>query len=181
MVDAYLITTIFHIIAAMIAVGGATVVDYLHIVSLRKKKLEKTLVSIYPLISKLINISLGVIYFTGILLVLQNKALLSSPLFITKVCLVLIVTLNGIYLQKSISPHLDKCVIKGTKYCTRSVLNGSAIAGSISIVTWYSIVILSLTKEMGYHFINFVMVYASVILIAITIAYNIEKRARQWR
>ncbi|MBM3231825.1 hypothetical protein FJZ21_00400 [Candidatus Pacearchaeota archaeon] len=84
MVDVFLITVIFHIIAAMVAVGSATLVDYLHIVGLRKKKLERTLVSIYPLIGNLINISLVAIYLTGILLVLQNKALLSSPLFITK-------------------------------------------------------------------------------------------------
>ena len=73
--------------------------------------------------------------------------------------LVFIVTLNGIYLQRLVSPHLDKCVIKGTKYCAQSVLTGSAIAGSISIVTWYSIVVLSLSKDMDYHFISFILTY----------------------
>ncbi len=177
----YSVLLVIHILAVMVAVGSATVVDYLHLVGLRKKRLERGLVSIYPLISFIINISLILIYITGVTLVLQNKTLLQNPFFITKIVLVLIVTFNGIYLQRSISPHLDKCVIKGTKYCKKSLLNSSAISGSISIVTWYSIVILSLSKNMGYKLEHFLAVYLSVLVIASLVAYMVERKARKWR
>jgi|SRR3989344_713733 len=181
MINIYPIMFVVHILAAMVAVGSATIVDYLHLVGLRKKRLEKGLVTLYPLVSKMINMSLIIIYLTGIYLLIQNRELLQNSLFITKLVLVLIVTFNGIYLQKSVSPHLDKCVLKGTKYCTRSVLNSSAISGSISIVTWYGIVILSLTKNIGYSTIQFILAYLSVLIIAIGVSYAVERKARKWR
>jgi hypothetical protein len=181
MVSFYPFFIVVHIISVIVAVGGATIVDYLHLVGLKRKSLEKGLVKIYPHISNMINISLIAIYLSGAVLVFQNISILSSPLFKIKLLLVIIVTLNGIYLQKSVSPHLDKCIIHGTKYCTSYVLNSSAISGSISIVTWYSIVILSLTKNLGYTYIQFIYSYIAVLVIAIVTSYSIELRARNWR
>jgi hypothetical protein len=177
----YSILFVVHLLATMIAVGSATVVDYLHLVGLRKKKLERGLVSIYPFLSRMINYTLIIIYITGAFLLYNNPYLLQSPMFIIKLALVLIVTINGIYLQRSVSPHLDKCVLKGTKYCTNSVLNSSAIAGSVSIVTWYGIVILSLTKNFGYSTMQFIFAYLSVLMFAIIVAYSVERKARKWR
>lgn len=176
-----MIVLIVHILAVMVAVGSATLVDYLHLVGLRKKKLEKGLVSIYPLVSRMINLSLLVIYLSGIYMVWKNPSLLQNSLFLTKMVLVLIVTVNGIYLQKSVSPHLDKCVIKGTKYCTQSVLTSSALSGSLSIVTWYGIVVLSLSKTAGYSVSQFVSLYLVALLFAISTSYLIERKARHWR
>jgi len=177
----YLGLLVFHIIGVIIAVGSATLVDYLHLVALRKKRLEKGLVAMYPLISKMINGALVLLYITGIALLAQKPELLASNLFRVKMVLVAIVTINGLYLQKIVSPHLDKCVIKGTKYCTKKVLNSSAISGSISIVTWYSLVILSLTKTIGYSAIFVIKTYAITLAIAMLIAYFIESNARKWR
>jgi hypothetical protein len=178
---AYSIFVVIHIISATVAVGSATIADYLHLVGLRKRSLERKLADIYPYVSRAINLSLAVIYLTGIVLVTLNPSLLKSSIFITKIVLVLIVTINGIYLQKSVSPHLDKCVLKGTKYCTPNVLYSSAISGSISIVTWYSILILSLTKNLGYALTQFLAAYITVLIATILIAYTVEKHSRKWR
>jgi hypothetical protein len=88
---------------------------------------------------------------------------------------------NGFYLQKVVSPKLDLCVLKGTKYCSQRVLYSSAISGSISIVTWYSIVILALTKKAGYTVLEFLSVYFLVLIIAIIVATYFERKARKWR
>jgi hypothetical protein len=177
----YSILVVIHVLAVIAAVGTVSVIDYLHLVSLRRKKLEKQLVSIYPRLSRMVNYSLALIYLTGISLVYLNKELLSSSLFLTKIFLVLIVTINGIYLQRKVSPHLDLCVLKGTKYCSSGVLYSSAIGGSLSIVTWYSIVILSMTKNLGYNFLQFLIAYFSVLLIVIFVAIHFERKARKWR
>jgi hypothetical protein len=177
----YPIALVFHIIGVVIAVGSATIVDYLHLVGLRRANLEKGLVRIYPHISRLINISLVIIYLSGIALLIQKPELITSPLFLTKLILVIIVTVNGFYLQRAVSPQLDKCVIKGNKYCTTNVLYSSAISGSISIVTWYSILILSLTKNLGYTLTHFILAYVIVLALAITTSFSIERKARKWR
>jgi hypothetical protein len=177
----YTISLVLHIFGVIVAVGSATIVDYLHLIGLKKRNLEKSFVKIYPYITNMINFSLFLIYITGIILLTQKPSLLSSPLFLTKLGLVLIVTINGIYLQKVVSPNLDSCVIKGTKHCTKFVLNSSAISGSISIVTWYSIVILSLTKNLGYTTTQFLTTYVIILISAILISYIIETKARNWR
>jgi hypothetical protein len=177
----YTATLVFHIIGVIVAVGSATIVDYLHLISLRKVKLEKGLVKIYPLISNLINASLILIFITGFILVNINPELLNSPLFITKLILVLIVGSNGLYLQRIVSPQLDKCILKGTKFCTKKVLYSSAISGSISIITWYSILILSMTKNLGYSLNNFLTAYFLILLLVIGISLYIEWNAKKWR
>lgn len=177
----YFVFLVVHILAGMVAVGSATLVDYLHLVGLRRKTLERGLVSIYPLVSRLINVALVFIYVSGIGLVYLNPSLLGSSLFLTKVALVLIVTVNGIYLQRAVSPHLDRCVLHGTKYCTSEVLVSSSVSGSISIVTWYSVVILSLTKTAGYSASQFIIGYLLVLAFAILTSYSLERRSRLWR
>ena len=142
-----IIITLLHVLSVIVAVGAVSVIDYLHLVGLRKKKLEKQLKEVYPNLSKLINISLIIIILTGLSLVIKNPSVLSSSLFKFKIVLVIIVSINGIFLQKKVSPNLDLCVIKGRKYCSSNVLYSSAISGCISIVSWYAIVILSLTKN----------------------------------
>jgi len=175
------IIILVHILFVVVAVGAVTVVDYLHLVGLRKKKIEKNLSEIYPKLSTLINFSLFLIYLTGIFLVYKKPELLSSPLFIVKMFLVLLVTVNGIYLQKKVSPNLNLCVIKGTKYCSKGVLYSSAIFGSISIVTWYSILILAFTKKLNYTPWQFLIFYFSILIIVILTSIYIESRARKWR
>jgi len=176
----YLITTVIHILFVIVAVGSVTVTDYLHLIGLRKKRLERQLKNIYPKLSDLINLALIMIFITGGYLIYLNPVLWASSLFLTKLALVFVVTINGLILQKIISPNLDLCVMKGRKYCSPKVLYTSAISGSISIVTWYSIVVLALTKRIGYTVNQFLISYLIVLVIAIIFAIILERKARKW-
>ncbi len=178
--ESYAIITLFHVLLVIVAVGAVTVTDYLHLIGLRKKRLERQLKNVYPPLSRLINISLALIYITGIALIIMNPSLLSSGLFKTKMFLVILVTLNGAFLQRKIAPNLDLCVLKGRKYCSSDVLYSSAICGGISIVTWYSLVVLAMTKKWGYSVEQFIIAYLAVLIIAIGIALHFEKKARKW-
>lgn len=177
----YEVILVLHILSVVATVGAVGVVDYLHLVGMRKTKLEKKFLGVYPFISKLINTLLIFIVLTGIALVWMNQELLTRALFRVKMILFLLVVVNGFYLQKKVSPNLDKCVLKGTKYCTQDVLYSTAIAGSISVVTWFGILILSLTKNLGYTWEQFLAVYFAVLILACLTAFGMESRARKWR
>lgn len=177
----YEVVVLFHVLAVIVAVGAVSVTDYLHLVGLRRKKLEKQLKDVYPNVSRMIHFALMVIILTGILLVMQKPSLLESTHFILKMCLVVVVTVNGIFLQKVIAPNLDLCVLKGTKYCSQNLLYTSAISGSLSVVSWYAIVVLAFTKSLGYTPLQFIFVYAIVLVIAILTAVYFERKARRWR
>ncbi len=160
-----------HIISVMIAVGSVTVLDYFHLVGLRKRKLGLKLLYSYPLLSKLIIFALIATVFTGTLLLINHPELLSLPLFRLKVALIGIIILNAVALHKAVYPAMTKCIQEETwKYCTPKVLGISAVTGGISVTTWYAVLILSFTKEYGYSVMSFVTVYlvalASVILVA---------------
>ncbi len=176
----YEIIVLIHVLAVIVAVGTVSVTDYLHLVSLKRKKLEKNLKIVYPRLSNMINSSLILIILTGIVLVLMNPSLVFKSLFVLKMVLVGVVSLNGLFLQKVVSPNLDKCII-GTKHCSSSLLYSVAISGSVSIVTWFSIIILAFTKNMGYTWKQFVCYYLAVLAIAIVVSYTVERKARKWR
>ncbi|MGK0209534.1 MAG: hypothetical protein ACI83O_000811 [Patescibacteria group bacterium] len=176
----YIISLVFHILGVAVCVGSVTFVDYLHIIGLRKRSLESKFIRIYPYVSKLINAGIIVILLSGIIMLIQKPELLASNLFRFKMALFAIVILNGIYLQKVVSPGINKCVLEGQKNCTQEILYSSSISGSISIVTWYSLVVLSITKVLQYKWYEFLSVYLLIIICAIYVAIYMEKRARKW-
>ena len=177
----YTITVLIHVLASVVAVGAVSVIDYLHLVGLRKTRLEKKLFSAYIPISKLVHYAFIVIILSGIILVISKPELLESPIFILKIALVLIVAVNGFILRKKVFPHLSLCVNRGTKYCSSDVLYSSVIAGSVSVVTWYSILILALTKNTGYTYVQFLIGYLVALGVVMLTAYLFEKKARKWR
>ncbi len=177
----YEVNLVSHVLSVVIAAGAVGVIDYLHIVGLRKKKLEKSAIKIYPAISKLINLAFFAIILTGVALVVQKPEMLSNQLFRVKIALVILVGLNGIYLQRKVGPSLEVCAIKGNKYCFKNVLYYSAIAGTFSAVTWFAILLLSLTKNLGYNWKQFLMAYVIILIIGIFFGIGMEKKARAWR
>lgn len=163
---------VLHIMAVMVAVGTVTVTDYLHILGIRDPKLERRSLSIFPYLSRLIVMSLFFIYITGTLLVINKPELLMSPLFLTKIALVVVVTINGFILHHWIFPDVEKRSRTG-KY-SKAQIKKAAFFGSLSVVTWYAIVTLSITKTEGYGVIDFLIVYFAFWFCAYLFAVYIE-------
>ncbi len=177
----YAILVVIHILFTVGAVGAVSVTDYLHLTGLKNKIREKKLLFVYPLLGKMIIYLILGIVLTGILLIINNPSLLLSSLFRLKIALFLVVVLNGFILHGYVSPSLDKCVIKGGKVnCSRKVLLVSAFSGSVSLASWYGVLILSLTKTFGYSVKEFISVYLIVIFALFLVALFMEKRAREW-
>jgi hypothetical protein len=144
----YLGVLVLHIFSVMTAVGAVFVTDYLHLLGLRDRVLEKRALFLYPLIGKLIVGALAGIYITGFILAAMNPAVLANSLFRLKMALVLIVTINGFILHHRVFPDLEQDILKGKM--RGATMHIAALGGSISVVTWVSIVTLSLTKTYAY-------------------------------
>ncbi len=175
------IILILHILFAVAAIGAVTVTDYLHLTGLKNKIREKKLLFVYPLLGRMIIYLLAGIILTGIILVMNEPELLSNSLFRLKMWLFLVVIANGWLLHSYVSPHLNSCVLKGGRInCSRKTLLISALSGSISIASWYGILILTFTKEIGYGVMNFLIFYVLAIAILFAAALYLEKKARKW-
>ena len=167
---------VLHIIAVMVAVGTVTVTDYLHILGLRDPRLERKSLFVFPHLSRLIVGALIVIYFTGAYMVAAKPQVLQSELFWVKMFLVFLVTINGYFLHHAIFPKIEHGV-KNNKF-SMSILRKAAFAGSLSVVSWYGIVILALTKDTGYSALQFVIFYLAVLVIAYFGAMKIEVKKK---
>ena len=169
---------VIHVIAVMVAVGTVTVTDYLHIIGLNSRRLEKKTLFVFPHLSRLIVIALTIIYATGIGMVIAKPEILQSSLFWVKIFLVLLVTINGFILHNKIFPKIEKR-IKENKSNNLSLIKQAAFFGSLSIVSWYGIVVLAMTKNSGYTPLQFIIAYFIILIIAYFIAVYIEKRRRK--
>ena len=177
----YIIVLMFHIISSMIAVGAVTITDYFHLSGLKNRKLERKLFSVYPLLTKIIIYTIIIFTLSGILLVINNPQIIERGLFKLKMVLVVIVIINGIFLNKKVSPDFEKCALDGKKYCKKETLLYSSIAGAISIVTWYSILIIAFTKKYGYSVPQFLKYYALALIIVFFIALYIQNKSKPWK
>lgn len=170
----YTTLLVTHILAVMVAVGTVTVTDYLHLLGFRDRVLEKRTLPIFPLLSNLIRGALALIYITGLAMVWMNPSVLSSPLFWLKVTLVLIVTINGFFLHHWMFPRIEKETLAGKPTTRMSII--AAAAGSLSVVSWYGIVVLALTKEIQYSVSQFLVAYLLMLFGAFIVAAFIETR-----
>jgi len=176
----YIIVVVLHVLSALVGVGAVTVTDYLHILGLRGKELEKKLLVVYEPLGRLIIAALAGMIITGTLLVINRPENLLQPLFQTKVALVAIICINGLLLHRKVYPEMIECAEGKRSYCSPQVLILSSLFGSISIVTWYAIVILSITREHAYSAYSFLFYYALALLITFIIALKMETSAHKW-
>jgi hypothetical protein len=177
----HIILLVLHIIGVIIGVGTVTVTDYFHVIGLRKKKLERRLIIVYPIFASMIKWAILLIIITGAILLLNKPFLLEQPLVILKLSLFGVVLINGYILHKHVYPHTVRCVMNEKAKCPIHVLWVSALAGSISFVTWYSILIIALTKQFGYSVISFLAFYIAALIIIGIVIYITEKKARVWK
>jgi len=168
---------IAHILAVMVAVGAVTITDYIHILGLRSHRFEKQSAFLFPLLSKLIITCLVAIYGTGALLVWFNPSILENATFWLKLFLVLVVTINGYILHHLLWPKIKRSMMTGV-YPER-LLKPAALAGSVSVVTWYAIVILALTKTTGYSALHFFFVYLLALAVAYMTALYVESHMKR--
>ncbi len=146
------VIVIFHAFSAAIGVGAATITDIFFFKYLKDYKISETEHKTMETLSSVIWVALGVLIITGIgLFIPQSEKLLESSKFITKVVAVLVLVLNGVMLNLSISPRMMEITFgddfshqKGELHFMRKL---SFALGAISIVSWYTIFILGSLKS----------------------------------
>ena len=172
---------VVHIISVMVAIGAVSVTDYFHLIGLRKKSLEKKMLFVYPILGRMILLATFLIILTGAVLLANKPYLFDSPLFKLKLVLFGIVLINGFVLHKYVYPHVIRCVLNKKGTCPLHVLWVSSVCGTLSIVTWYSILILALTKSFVYSVQSFLMYYFLALILVFLIAFFNEEKARIWK
>ncbi len=179
----YSILVFAHVAANIIGVGGATMSDALFFRSIKDKKISEDEYALLKQAGMVIWAALGVLVLSGILLVLREHFILggserlSKGFFHMKMFLVLAIAINGVVFHKKVLPFMKantgvdmrkKLFVKHYWLFTST--------GTISILSWWSIVLLVFTQPQM-DFLSLLIAYTVVLLIGVLVAYALFTHA----
>lgn len=172
---------VLHALGAAVGVGAATVTDIFFFRFLKDYKISQSEHDLMNTLSNIIWFALGLIIITGIgLFIPEQERLLNSSKFLTKVVAVLVVTVNGVFLNLVISPKMMQMDFsephnhqKGELHLMRKL---SFALGGISISSWYIIFILGSLKSIPVSFKTGVILYFLVLCFAIGMSQVVDQK-----
>ncbi len=171
---------ILHLIGFALGVGGATINDVMFFKFLKDYKISEAENDILKSLSQIIWAGLAISIISGLGLYLQNAEVLNeSSKFLLKVIVVGVITLNGIFLNLSVAPHLVKLSFNDeiTKTTQSNHLRKMAFAsGAISFISWYTAFFLGTLQSLPFSLIQLVGIYLGLLCIGIIISLIMEKK-----
>lgn len=135
-----------HLGGAILSVGAVTVTDSLLAVLHFRPRLAPLLSRLVHVLSLVVWLGLLLLSTTGVYLVLANVQSLSDPVFHAKIVLVMLVFINGIIMNLYIAPRFEDLSDEWHRDLKRvdRFQKLAGIAAVISLVGWWSIVVLVL-------------------------------------
>lgn len=174
------ILLIVHILAMVMGLGGATYVDMLTFFFARDFHISYTESSVIKFMSKVISIAVIAALLTGVGLVMANpEQYLSDARFLLKVTAFVVVFINGVFLHQIILPKLVNFSLKQDQLIGEAHLSLRKIAfvsGAVSFVSWYTVFLAAMIKNMPFSYLELVGGYVILLLIAVNIALLLEKQ-----
>jgi uncharacterized membrane protein len=169
-----------HLLGFALGVGGATVVDVLFFKFLNDFTISKEENGVLQILSQVIWVGLLVLVISGIGLYLPNAAVLNeTPKFLLKTIVVMVIIVNGAFLNLYVSPKLIDISWKaGVALPLKSIFRFRKLSfalGAISFVSWYSAFILGFLKNVPFSLPELLMLYVGILLLAIVGSQIMER------
>lgn len=169
-----------HLLGFALGVGGATITDVLFFKFLNDFKISAEENKVLHTLSQIIWVGLLLAVISGIGLYLPNAEVLNeTPKFLLKTLVVLVIIVNGAFLNLYVSPKLVTISWNSTTLLpVRSILRLRRAAfalGAISFVSWYSAFILGFLKNVPFGFTQLLGIYAGLLLIAVVGSQILER------
>ncbi|MDP4001724.1 MAG: hypothetical protein Q8P69_01615 [bacterium] len=176
--DIQKISLAVHLVGFALGLGGATASDITFFKALRKRYLSRENLEFLGILSKVIWVGLGLLIVSGLVIFASiyieqgSLVLLSSPRWQTKLSLVGIVFLNGLFFKFSIFPRLKQLV--DSPLTTEKIKKISwrlAFSGTVSILSWYSILVITqLPRTFRPHILYFAGTYLILLVLGILVS-----------
>ncbi|MCC7356737.1 MAG: hypothetical protein IT410_03980 [Candidatus Doudnabacteria bacterium] len=185
--DYELIALTAHLLGFALGLGGATISDVMFLKSVNEKTITQEKFNTLKTLSRVIWIGLiilivsGATMFTLIYMERGSIPMLASPRWQAKLIMVAVVLINGFVFMKKIFPVLRSAV---GQTLSLGLLGKNiwllAISGTISIVSWYSIFIISiLPRTVRPSVFIFLGIYVALIICGSLLAnFTLRKKLR---
>lgn len=172
-----------HLIGFAIGVGGATVADVFFLKFLKDFRISKTEADFMKTLSRILWTGVVILTVTGLGLFLLDPArLLASAKFISKMIVVLVLFLNGVFLHYFVTPSLHKIAFHKDHPKAKSlkrIRQQAFISGGISIVSWYYAFFLAVSRFKNVTLAGYLAVYIALLVTAFAGAILMDYRLTQ--
>lgn len=162
----------FHLIGVAAGMGGATITDLLFFNFLRDFRISTKEAEVMRILSNIIMFALGILYLSGLALFFSDPSAFSqSPAFLAKVSIIVILTINGIFMHKFIAPRMiELSFLRHPIHSHREMHRLRALSfamGAISFTSWYTAFFIAMLKSYLPANVGFIHVMGSYFIILI--------------
>jgi hypothetical protein len=175
---------ITHIIGTSLGVGGATVSDFLFFKILKSGKIEEQMFGFLKTVSGVVWFGLFVLAFSGVGFLILHRIegsefyVLSSN-FWAKMTVVLIIFFNGLIMHWKVFPIFERCSEKrNNNFLSEEFVRHISViftTGAISIISWYSALILGVWRGLIFSYLELILVYLFIIISGVIVSNIIGK------
>lgn len=160
---------------SILTIGTVLTVDYLFFASRRNLVKKRSIYPVFPIMSKVIWLGLG-IDFASVALIL-NQAFELTPKFYFVQTVIGILIINGVFLSGPIARRLLDELKKGIAVLPRKLNFIAGISGSISVISWATITFADQFQTINLAYGQFILYYIIAIAAVFFLRTFVERRA----
>ncbi len=172
-----------HVLGVCVGLGGATITDVLFFKFLKDFRISNKEADVMRTLSHVIVGALFLILISGVALYLPAMAKYNaSPAFIAKMTIVVVLTINGLFLHEYVSPKLVRLSFTAHHQPTprlRRLRHLAFALGAVSATSWYFTFFLAMLKSLlpdGLAAHQIITMYAVLVFCAVSASQIIEHR-----
>lgn len=172
-------TLTMHLLGMVFGAGGTFILDLLIFHFLWNYKINKQEAVIMHLISQLIIIGLIFIIISGITLYLTDQqTYLSSSRFLMKMTAVFALTVNGLVLNFSVMPEIEKLSMEAENQKKNQSLKRRAFGvGAVSMISWLTAFLFAMIKDLDQSsYLSMFIPYLILLAIGISLSQIMKSR-----
>ncbi len=164
----YLLT--FHLLGMVLGLGGTLILDILIFHFLRNFRVSSAEAVIMHLISQIIILGLALLFVTGVALYLTDMETYNSDSrFLMKMTAVLVLSINGIFLNFYMMPEIQKfSMVKDQIEEDQTFKRIGFAVGGVSMVSWLAAFAFAMVKDLSqFTYIQMLIPYLVLVAVAI--------------
>jgi uncharacterized membrane protein len=169
-----------HLFGIALGLGGATISDLLFFRFLRDLRISEVESGVLHTLSQVIWFGLAVLVLSGLGLYLPNMEVLNaSAKFLMKMVVVTVILVNGAFLNLYIAPKLIRISFGRDEGMSLPLHHARKVAfamGAISLISWYSALVLGLLRSSPLSFWTLLSAYAGLLALGIAAGLFMERR-----
>ena len=180
--------TLLHILGVAFGLGIATGMDLLlakHIIT--KRTLTESRYNVLEQLSRIVTWGLILLWISGIGFLLTYQQVspekLLNPKIWSKLMIVTILTINGVFIHYYLLPKLKRCINKRVDLvCSYREMAMIFSSGAISMVSWYIPFIYGTVPQLNFafSFTVFTTIYLAILVMAVSCALGLLKFLYQY-